>query len=258
MSFTRQLASVVAVAMFSSAQAGNTVVLDHVDHGWYRDDGFHVPSNDNYFVGSNSNTEYRNFFVFDLSSVDLEIVSVQLVVFNGVNGYISSDPSETYTSFDVSTDPLVLIDGTGGTAAFADLGTGVSYGSHVATESDNGTFVTITLNSSAVASANAAAGGVWALGGAITTLDNAPSPELLFGESCFSPATQLILIFGPPCFDVIDEEIVCHDQSATFTYTVQGISSCTGGVSTYSFTGSADAVGEDMCFTVLVTDQGGF
>ncbi len=61
----------------------------------------------------------------------------------------------------------------------------------------------------------------------------------------------------PPCFSVVSEEVVCHADGTTFTLTVDGIDACTGGMSTYTFTASGGAVGEELCFTVLV-DDGGF
>ena len=60
------------------------------------------------------------------------------------------------------------------------------------------------------------------------------------------------------CFQVVNETTNCHADGSSFTYTVQGVNSCTGGMSTYSFTASGGAVGEEMCFTlVIVDDQGG-
>ena len=92
----------------------------------------------------------------------------------------------------------VLLDGTGGVSAFLDLGTGVAYGSFMATEADSNIFITIDLNASAVADANAAAGELWALGGAITTLDgDIFTNEGLFGGSADSPSTQLVLTLIP-------------------------------------------------------------
>jgi hypothetical protein len=58
------------------------------------------------------------------------------------------------------------------------------------------------------------------------------------------------------CFTVLDEEIVCHADGETFTYTVEGIDACTGGVSAYTFTSSGGAVGEELCFTLLVGENG--
>ncbi len=61
------------------------------------------------------------------------------------------------------------------------------------------------------------------------------------------------------CLAVTSEEVVCHADGSTFTVTVQGVEGCTGGLSTYSFTASGGAVGEELCFTVLVNgEQGGF
>ena len=198
---------VVVLVACSSAQAGESVVLEHVGRSWYTQTGGFRPANDNYFVG-NATQEYRNFFVFDLSSIDSEILSMQFEVFNpdgGANpvcGYVSNDPSETYGLFDVSTDPQELIDGIGGVPAFIDLGTGVSYGTHIATAADDGTFIIIPLDASAVADANAADGGLWALGGAITTLDRNPvTDEFAFGCSRFAgtPNRRLVLTFLADC-----------------------------------------------------------
>ncbi|MHC5005750.1 MAG: DNRLRE domain-containing protein [Planctomycetota bacterium] len=68
---------------------------------------------------------------------------------------------------------------------------------------------------------------------------------------------QLTLEFEPPCFQVISEEVVCHGGGDTFTYSVQGTDACTGGMSSYSFTASGGAVGEELCFTVLINAEGG-
>ena len=58
------------------------------------------------------------------------------------------------------------------------------------------------------------------------------------------------------CFDVMEEEIVCHSDGTTFTYTVTGVDSCSGGLSTYSFTATGGAVGEELCFTLLIGEGG--
>ncbi len=59
------------------------------------------------------------------------------------------------------------------------------------------------------------------------------------------------------CFGLIDDEITCHADGSTFTYTVAGIDGCTGGMGTYSFTASGGAVGEALCFSLLVIGDGG-
>ena len=60
------------------------------------------------------------------------------------------------------------------------------------------------------------------------------------------------------CLTVTDESIECHADGSTFTYTVHGTDSCTGGSSSYVFTASGGAPGEEMCFTLLVSSDGGF
>ena len=59
------------------------------------------------------------------------------------------------------------------------------------------------------------------------------------------------------CLTVTDQSIDCHADGSTFTYTVQGTDLCTGGSSSYVFTASGGAPGEEMCFTLLVSGEGG-
>ena len=59
-----------------------TITLDAVDSGWYNSTGVHDPSNTNYIVGITAIALYRNFFVFDLSSIPLPIMSAELRLSN--------------------------------------------------------------------------------------------------------------------------------------------------------------------------------
>ena len=59
------------------------------------------------------------------------------------------------------------------------------------------------------------------------------------------------------CFAPVTEDINCHPDGETFTYTVEGVNLCTGAPMMFSFTASGGAVGEEMCFTVLINDEQG-
>ncbi len=59
------------------------------------------------------------------------------------------------------------------------------------------------------------------------------------------------------CLTGVSVEIVCHADGTTFTVNVEGLNACTGGTTQVTFTASGGAVGEELCFTVVV-DDGGF
>ncbi len=59
------------------------------------------------------------------------------------------------------------------------------------------------------------------------------------------------------CLVVTSQEIVCHADGSTFTVTVDGVEGCTGGSSTYSFTATGGAVGEQLCVTLLINGEAG-
>jgi len=162
---------IVCITAFTTPPTNaGTIILDAIDRGWYANDGGHLPSNLSYFVG-NSTTGFifRNWFVFDLTGIDQPIVSAELHLWNF--SYFSVDPTETYTIFDVSTNLPDLVGGTGGIPAFNDLGSGSIYGSYLASDADDNSFLDIPLNGAALVSLNETAG-QWATGGAFTTLDN--------------------------------------------------------------------------------------
>jgi hypothetical protein len=182
-----------------------TITLDAADSGWYNSIGTHSPENPNYLTGrSAAGLIYNNFFVFDLSSITLPIASAELQLFNPASppapGYSSPDPREIYTPFDVSTAiPTLVAEGRERTDIFADLGSGVPYGSQVVSAEDNGRVVTIGLNPSGVADLNRAVGGLFAVGGTLTTLrPGGTQNELVFAATHVgAPTRQLVVTLIP-------------------------------------------------------------
>jgi len=165
-----------------------TLTIDAIDRGWYDDAGWHQPDNLSYGAGEEVIVRYRDFFVFDLSGVNTTATSATINIYSPVSpdqffdGYQSADPFETYVLYDVSTDTGDLTAGSGGVAAFVDIGSGTSYGSYNVSAADNGQIVSITLNADALLDINSA-GGLFAIGGAVSTLDVSLNNEIIFASS---------------------------------------------------------------------------
>lgn len=191
---------VLSLVVCGHVQAGDETTLFAVDTGWYDMTGFHDPVNVNYLVGDFSGVNYHNFSVFDLSSIKLDILSANLMLFNiaapPIDGFGSPDPFETYALYDVTTDLAVLLDGTGGVGAYDDLADGIFYGSVDVTSADNGAFVKVELNSDAIAALNSARG-LFAFGGTITTLSDPDVNEFVFAGSHLMPDVRLVVTFVP-------------------------------------------------------------
>lgn len=184
---------------YSTSNAGNHLTvnggidLSFADQGWYHQDGIHNPGNDNYFVGfciSSCGTpgEYRNWFAFDISNLSAPVSSLSLTLYS----FDVTLTKGNYYLNDYTGSVASLTGGTGGVAAFDDLGEGVSYGFRFYDQSESNTYQTIALNSGAVASLNAAISGsetTWAIGGAFTSGDVPipPVPE---------PQTYLLMAIG--------------------------------------------------------------
>jgi uncharacterized repeat protein (TIGR01451 family) len=188
------LVLIVTAPLLSRAQQ---VTLVTVHRGWYRGDGFNDPANLNYITGllgsSNNDPRYRSFFVFDLTQVTNLIVSAELQLQNPIFGYNSPDSAEILGIFDVTTPLSVLNNGTGGTNAFDDLGSGVFFGAATVDDSMNyGYIVPVDLNPNGIAALNAARGGMIAFGGAIVTLAG-HTDENVFSRSDASDYTGIQL-----------------------------------------------------------------
>jgi hypothetical protein len=178
----------VAALLAALPASASYITLEDSDRGWYWDTGYTETANTNYLVGECTEdacgfdfAEYRNFFIFDLSSIDHRIVGGSLHLWQPSGGFLSPTGSEVYQLFDVVTD-LDELGQRWGVDIFDDLGTGTSYGAYVATDADEHTLIEIPLSAAALLDLNAATR-LFALGGAVTSLDDLMNDELIFGSS---------------------------------------------------------------------------
>jgi len=176
--------------------------LNASDSGWILGDGSHMAANNNYLVGQQPLGLFRDYFTFTLPVATGTIIGAELRVFNPAGGFASSDPTETYTLFDVSATPAALdanrvAGDLTGIAIHGDLGSGTVYGTRVVSSADNNATVAITLNADAIAALNAAIGSTISFGGSLTTIVGTAT-QILFGFSTGAPGTvQLVLQTTP-------------------------------------------------------------
>jgi hypothetical protein len=196
------LCSLGLLLALSAVAKADPLVLSSSAQGWYKNDGtnngvapVNQPAANNYFVGASSGQVLRNYFVFDLTYVT-GITSAQLRLFRPGDSRLGSDPSETYVLYAVQQNPAVL--GTqAGVAIYDDLGSGTVY-AEITLPTPNffgNSFVTIDLNAEALAAIQSSSGGLFAIGGAVTTLRTPTvqfGSEGLFGGS-FGTAAQLLV-----------------------------------------------------------------
>lgn len=195
----KTFAAAIGLSMLAtSAAQATTVTINSFDNGWYRSNGEHGDNNSNIIDRPINN----NFFAFDLTGVSLpSITSAVLTIFAGNGSYLTGDASETMNFYDVSTDIDSLLAGTGGVAAFNDLGSGTLYGAAtVQTPQSRGTMpqVTSTLTTSAVAALVGALNGTdkrFVVGGNSPTLSG---NQYLWGFSGGIPAAALTLTYTAP------------------------------------------------------------
>jgi hypothetical protein len=187
---TRALISGIAVCLLVAAAAkpvaAAPVTIDAVDSGFYFSNGTHNPAIETFLTGLLFGSEHRSFLVFDLSSITGTISAATMRLFNPEvspfqHGYVSPDPTETLTFYDVTAAAADLTGNTAGVAGFADLGSGTLYGTTTVSAADNGTVIEIALNNAAVGDLNAATG-LFAFGGALPSIDG-PADQYVFGFS---------------------------------------------------------------------------
>lgn len=184
-------------AAHAAPEAVTYVTVEATDTGWYDSTGYHETVNDNYIAGNFFVDYWHDFFVFDLSGLSGVLTGATLEVDSGDCPYDSPDSSETWRLYDVSTPLGTLTGGTGGVAAYTDLGSGTTYGSSVFDSSiPSYTPVSVPLNASGIAAIQAALGGGFGIGGAVTTLNGLDDTEFVLGCSEGGRTQQLVLEFG--------------------------------------------------------------
>jgi len=188
-----------ALALLAAAAPAPALVINSFDNGWYQG-SFHDPGNNNTITGSLAGgSEYRSFYAFDLAAAAGSTILGATLTFVGDNGTIeSNEGSETVDVNDFTGSIDDLLNGTGGVGAFNDLGGGILFGSATVTLSSGSTIpaVTVTLNAAALAALNTALGNAdkrFAVGGALSTLEDLDTFEYLWGFSDITPAAFLTL-----------------------------------------------------------------
>ncbi|MDX2191876.1 MAG: PEP-CTERM sorting domain-containing protein [Gemmatimonadales bacterium] len=165
---------------------GGALVLNASRRGWYESTGgTNGVGINNYIAGKCGSSDvcnggdevHRNFFVFELRP-GLAITSAELRLWNPLSppGFLATSSSLTYSLWDVTN--AGALGSANSLADYADLGSGVGYGSFSVDASMNGTFQNLALNANALASLNSAQG-FWGVGGAIDGGQVVPEPSTM-------------------------------------------------------------------------------
>lgn len=202
-----------------AAQDGRAYLLvngnkfNSINRGKYYASGT-TDGNRNFITGLNGSAESRGWFLFDLSILQgstVPVSSASLTLFNcsastcpsgAADGYDSPNASEVFSIFDFLGATSGLLDGTGGSAAFTDLGSGSLFGSAVVSKASNGNFVTFDFNTAGRAAVANAIGSQIAVGSALggtapdptPTPTPAPTPPPI--SSVPEPSTYLLMTVG--------------------------------------------------------------
>jgi hypothetical protein len=176
--------------LISLSTSAATINVGAFDGGWYRSDGLHNPPNENYLAGEAGAIEHRNWFAFDLSSVTLRegefIINATLSLQNGRYG---GGMSETWTVVSVETNvsDVTAAHSSGsvaGIGVFNDLKDGGFYGETTVNSSTGiSTIIDVSfIGVNAIMDITASIGGLFAVGGYVSSLDSS-SDEFLFSGS---------------------------------------------------------------------------
>ncbi|HEY8154891.1 MAG TPA: hypothetical protein VII72_12250 [Myxococcota bacterium] len=197
----KSLAWVALAAALSSPASAQTI--DASSRGWYNSTGLHTAANLNTLVGQGTSTvRFRSFFVFDLATLTRPAGAGVLRL--ELESYLGPDPMEYVAIYDVSTDPADLVlDQTGRTDVYADLGGDVVYAAGYATPADVGAVIEFPLTPEAIAAINAAAGGRFAVGVSMETIRLARGNEYVRFSLAGEPRVhQLVLTEAPATLTV--------------------------------------------------------
>ena len=196
-----------SVAMFASTASATAITVttaqseftnNVLNQGWWSavSSNANTNTNSNNYTGSNSGVELRSFYTFDLSQIVGTITNATLRLARG-----GQSGAVNLNLWDVTTAASTVNNNVGSNAAiFADLGTGINYGSYAVAAGTSTDILTFKLNAAALqdmmnkgyftfgATTNAAAGQfIFSFGSGLVSLDlqvaDVPEPAsiALFG-----------------------------------------------------------------------------
>ena len=167
------------------------------NQGWWSRTIENSDDHDSYITGIVFDSDHRSFFTFDLSSIELPVISatLELTCFE----YWSADESETLGLFDVSTDAVTLNNNVGTSESiYDDLGSGLSYGQfEILREGLSSDVLSFELNASAISDINAGKGGWFSIGGAMLSGSPVFETQYFFGFSQDGGVQHLVLEVVP-------------------------------------------------------------
>jgi len=190
--------SVFTLGTFSMACYAEMIELAPISQGFYIDDGYHREDHPNYVVEVVGDIEWRNFFVFDLTGIDQEIVSAKLQLYTWEN---RTNVTYSLNSYGESGHSIAdLIAGHDrdqqGEEIFADLGDGEHLGAEEFGPINARSTVGIALTDDALSIMNRS-NDFFALGGIGEYHDFVPHPNgpqgAIFGFSGWHSDNLLIL-----------------------------------------------------------------
>ena len=196
----------VMATLAVSVQANAEQVLDATNTGWFAETGSHngyQSALNNHGVGQAYGEDFRSFFQFDLTGPIDPVGSATFRAVNSisdgelVNGFYSSDPTETLTLFEPTVPVANLAsnypDPADAIAIYNGLANGTELGSVSVSDADNQQYIEIELNAAGIEAINNAFGGTIAFGAALTTLSGIPN-QWVFG---YSDGTNVELVLTP-------------------------------------------------------------
>ena len=179
------------------------------NQGWWSNTLSNTDDNDFWEIGVFQETQgftyhdTRAFFTFDLTSLEQDVESATLRL--TATGYDSPNVLENVELFDVSTDAATLNDtdtATGDATIYGDLGSGTSFGEFVVDQPAEGSgdfTLGLNLNPAGVAALNAARGGFFSVGAALTSIDSfGDAQEVIFGQAGSPQFLDVVIADEPP------------------------------------------------------------
>ncbi|MCV2362820.1 PEP-CTERM sorting domain-containing protein [Paucibacter sp. DJ1R-11] len=200
MTLNKKLLLSLCVAAASCGSQADEIRLNASNLGWFTEAGLHQSANNNTLTGQ-LQSEYRSFYRWSLPSFSGQLLSARLEMALPYSLGVSQG-LQTGVMYDVDNGNLAYLGlengGGRGTSIFADLGSGLNYGSFSISEANNFSTFVIELNANALSSLEAAKGNSFALGMRNTTAGLSNNYFLFSSMSTFGQQTLVLNVSPVP------------------------------------------------------------